>query len=98
MSTWKLYLGFDKHSEEIETAHAKTADLHSALESCADKDHHMSLKTCPVYIEVLMGDLVDSHANEIEAVEEKMVDLHVALESRANEDLSLETRLGYIKC
>ena len=34
------------------------ADLHSALESCANKDCHMSLETRLGYMEALLGDSV----------------------------------------
>ena len=72
--------------------------LHSALESCGNKEHHLSLETRLEYMEALLGDSADEHAEEIEAAHAKMVDLHSVLESCANKDqrMSLETRLGYM--
>ena len=46
----------DKHTKEIEAAQALMADLHSAIESCANKDHRMSLEGRLVYMETLLGD------------------------------------------
>ena len=51
------------------------ADLQSALESCANKEHHLSLETRLEYMEVFAW----RFAKEIEAAHAKMVDLHSSL-------------------
>ena len=45
----------DKNTKEIEAAQAKMADMHSAVESCANKDHHMSLEEHLVCTEFALG-------------------------------------------
>ena len=74
------------------------ADLQSALESCAHKEHRRGLETRLEYMEVLLGDSADKHANEIGAAHTKMAALHSSLESCANKDhhMSLETRHGSV--
>ena len=57
----------DKHGKLPEAAHVQMADLDSAIESCANKDHHMSLETRLEHMEAsLLGDSVDEHLKEIE--------------------------------
>ena len=70
--------------------------MHTALESCDNKDRHMTMEKRLVYVVALLVDSADKHNKEIEAAQAKMADLHSAVESCANKDhhMSLEEHLA----
>ena len=41
------------------------ADMHSAIESCANKDHHTNLEEHFVCMETFLGDHADKHGKEM---------------------------------